>query len=340
MKKNIHTTISGSLPKPSWLAETGKLWGQWKLSGTELDQAKADAMKIVVSDQINAGISIITDGEQTRQHFVTTFIENLSGVDFKRKKTVRIRDRYDAAVPMVVDKINRKKSVFVNDVRLLRSLTSKPIKFTLPGPMTMIDTLYDDYYKSREKLAWRFAEVLNEEVKELVKAGVDIIQFDEPAFNVFFDEVHDWGVQTLERAIKNIRCKTAVHICYGYGIEANIKWKNSLGKEWRQYEKVFPLLSKSKIDQVSLECINSRVPMELISLLQKKDIMVGAIDVATNKIETPRQVANILKQALKYTSIKHLIGCTNCGMVTMPREIANAKLQALADGAALLSREL
>jgi 5-methyltetrahydropteroyltriglutamate--homocysteine methyltransferase len=340
MKKNIHTTISGSLPKPSWLAETGKLWGQWKLSSTELDQAKADAMKIVVSDQINAGISIITDGEQTRQHFVTTFIENLSGVDFKRKKTVRIRDRYDAAVPMVVDKINRKKSVFVKDVRLLRSLTSKPIKFTLPGPMTMIDTLYDDYYKSREKLAWRFAEVLNEEVKELVKAGVDIIQFDEPAFNVFFDEVHDWGVQTLERAIKNVRCTTAVHICYGYGIEANIKWKNSLGKEWRQYEKVFPLLSKSKIDQVSLECINSRVPMELISLLQKKDIMVGAIDVATNKIETPRQVANILKQALKYTSIKHLIGCTNCGMVTMPREIANAKLKALADGAALLSREL
>jgi len=340
MKKNIHTTISGSLPKPSWLAETGKLWGQWKLYGTELDQAKADAMKIVVSDQINAGISIITDGEQTRQHFVTTFIENLSGVDFKRKKTVRIRDRYDAAVPMVVDKINRKKSVFVNDVRLLRSLTSKPIKFTLPGPMTMIDTLYDDYYKSRGKLAWRFAEVLNEEVKELVKAGVDIIQFDEPAFNVFFDEVHDWGVQTLERAIKNVRCTTAVHICYGYGIEANIKWKNSLGKEWRQYEKVFPLLSKSKIDQVSLECINSRVPMELISLLQKKDIMVGAIDVATNKIETPRQVANILKQALKYTSIKHLIGSTNCGMVTMPREIANAKLKALADGAALLSREL
>ena len=338
--KKILTTISGSLPKPFWLAESGKLWGKWKLSGDELEIAKSDAMKIAVSDQLQAGITIITDGEQTREHFVTTFIENLSGVDFKKRKIMRIRDRYDASVPVVTNKILRNKSVFLNDAKLLRSLTKLPIKFTLPGPMTMVDTLYDDYYKSREKLAWRFAEVLNEEAKELAKAGVDIIQFDEPAFNVFFDEVKDWGIDTLERAAKNIKSKTAVHICYGYGIEANINWKNSLGKEWRQYENVFPLLSKSKINQVSLECINSRVPMELISLLRGKDILVGAIDVGTNKVETPKEVANVLKKALKYTTLKHLYASTNCGMVTFPRKIANAKLKALAEGANLLSKEL
>jgi len=338
--KKIPTTISGSLPKPFWLAESAKLWGKWKLKGKELELAKFDAMKIVVSDQLQAGISIITDGEQTREHFVTTFIEHLSGVDFKKRKIMRIRDRYDASVPVVTNKIVRKKSVFVNDAKLLRSLTKLPIKFTLPGPMTMVDTLYDDYYKSREKLAWRFAEVLNDEAKELSKAGVDIIQFDEPAFNVFFDEVKDWGIDTLERATKNIISKTAVHICYGYGIEANINWKNSLGKEWRQYENVFPLLSKSKINQISLECINSKVPMELISLLKGKDILVGAIDVGTNKVETPREVANVLKKALKYTNFKHLYASTNCGLVTFSREVANAKLKALVEGANLFSKEL
>jgi len=340
MSQRIKTAISGSLPKPAWLAEPEKLWAPWQLQGEALEQAKADAMRLAVDDQLRAGITVIGDGEQTRQHFVTTFIEHLSGVDFINRRTVRIRNRYDADVPVVIDKVVRTKSVFVEDAKRLRKLTKGPIKFTLPGPMTMIDTLFDDYYKSREKLAWAFAEILNQEALELAAAGIDIVQFDEPAFNVFFDEVRDWGVKTLERAAQGLSCKSAVHICYGYGIEANIKWKQGLGEEWRQYEHVFPLLANSTIDQVSLECQNSRVPMELIAMLKGKDVMVGAIDVATSTVETPEQVADVLRRALKYVDVKHIHGCTNCGLVTLPRDIAAAKLQALAAGADLLSKEL
>ncbi len=340
MTQPITTAIAGSLPKPAWLAQPEKLWAPWQLTGEALQQAKADAMRLAVDDQLRAGIGIIGDGEQTRQHFVTTFIEQLAGVDFLQRKTVRIRDRYDAEVPVVVGPVSRPRSVFVEDARRLRLLTGGPIKFTLPGPMTMIDTLYDGHYGSRAKLAWAFAEILNQEATELAAAGVDIVQFDEPAFNVFFDEVRDWGVGTLERAALDLPCKTAVHICYGYGIEANIQWKQGLGAEWRQYEQTFPLLAASRIDQVSLECQNSRVPMELIGLLDGKEVMVGAIDVATNRVESPEEVAATLRKALQWVQPQRLIGCTNCGMVPLPRAVARGKLQALAAGAAIVRAEL
>jgi len=310
------------------------------LQGDELKKGKKDAIKIAVDNQINSGLSIIGDGEQTRQHFVTTFIEHLTGVDFKNKKIVRIRNRYDASVPVVVSDIRREKSVFVDDAKYLRSLTKLPIKYTLPGPMTMVDTLYDEYYKSREKLAEKFAKVLNEEAKELENAGVDYIQFDEPAFNGFFDEVKDWGIKVLEKAASNLKSTTIVHICYGYGIDANINWKNSLGNEWRQYEHVFPLLAKSKIDQISLECQNSKVPMDLIALLKGKKVLVGAIDVATKIVETPEQVANILRKATKFAEPKNILGCTNCGLVTFSQEVANAKMRSLSLGADILNNEL
>ena len=340
MSNKILTTISGSLPKPNWLAEPEKLWSPWLLQGDDLKKGKKDAIKIAVDNQINSGLSIIGDGEQTRQHFVTTFIEHLTGVDFNNKKIVRIRNRYDASVPVVVSDIRREKSVFVDDAKYLRSLTKLPIKYTLPGPMTMVDTLYDEYYKSREKLAEKFAEVLNKEAKELEDVGVDYIQFDEPAFNVFFDEVKDWGIKVLEKAASNLKSTTIVHICYGYGIDANINWKNSLGNEWRQYEHVFPLLAKSKIDQISLECQNSKVPMDLIALLKGKKVLVGAIDVATKIVETPEQVANILRKATKFAEPKNILGCTNCGLVTFSQEVANAKMRSLSLGADILNNEL
>ena len=259
-------------------------------------------MRLALRDQENAGIDIVSDGEQTRRHFVTTFIENLDGVDFQRKKTMRIRDRYDAEVPVVVDAVARKKPVYVDDAKFLRAETKHKVKFTLPGPMTMVDTLYDDHYHSREKLAWEFAKILNDEARELAAAGVDVIQFDEPAFNVFFDEVREWGVKALERAAEGLTCKTAVHICYGYGIKANIEWKKTLGSEWRQYEETFPLIQASKIDQVSLECHNSKVPIELIGLLKGKDVLVGAIDVASDQVETAEEVAATIRKALNYVA--------------------------------------
>ena len=340
MKKLLPTSTAGSLPKPSWLAQPETLWSDWKLQGDELIEGKQDALSLSLHEQQQAGIDIVSDGEQSRQHFVTTFIEHLDGVDFAKRETVRIRDRYDASVPTVTGAVSRQKPVFVEDAKLLRRQTDQPIKWALPGPMTMIDTLYDAHYQSREKLAWEFAGILNQEARELEAAGVDIIQFDEPAFNVFFDEVNDWGIATLERAIEGLKCETAVHICYGYGIKANTDWKKTLGSEWRQYEEIFPKLQASNIDIISLECQNSRVPMELLELVRGKKVMVGAIDVATNVIETPEQVADTLRKALQYVDADKLCPCTNCGMAPLPRQVARGKLNALAAGADIVRREL
>ena len=333
------TSTAGSLPKPSWLAEPEQLWSPWKLTDSALVQGKQDALLVSLQQQLAAGIDIVSDGEQTRQHFVTTFIEHLDGVDFANRATVKIRNRYEASVPTVVGAVSRPQSVFAKDAKFLRQHTDKPIKWALPGPMTMIDTLSDQYYGSREKLAWEFAKILNQEAKELEAAGVDIIQFDEPAFNVFFDEVNDWGIAALERAIEGLKCDTAVHICYGYGIKANTDWKQTLGSEWRQYEAIFPKLQQSAIDMVSLECHNSRVPMELIELIRGKKVMVGAIDVATHQIETPEQVAETLHKALQFVDAKNLYPCTNCGMAPLPRHVAQGKLFALAQGAKLVRND-
>ena len=336
----LPTSTAGSLPKPVWLAEPEKLWSPWKLSDEQLDEGRQDALLVALQQQLHAGLDIISDGEQTRQHFVTTFIEHLAGVDFAKRETVRIRNRYDASVPTVVGAVSRPKPVFVEDAKFLRQHTDKPIKWALPGPMTMIDTLYDAHYKSREKLAWEFAKILNEEALELQAAGVDIIQFDEPAFNVFFDDVNDWGIAALERAAEGLTCETAVHICYGYGIQANTDWKKTLGSEWRQYEEFFPKLQQSKIDIVSLECQNSHVPMDLIELIRGKKVMVGAIDVATNEIETPEQVADTLRKALQFVDADKLYPSTNCGMAPLSRRVANQKMSALAQGAAIVRQEL
>ena len=340
MNALLPTSIVGSLPKPSWLAKPETLWSPWELDGAALVEGKQDALRIAVQEQTLRGIDIVSDGEQTRQHFVTTFIEHLTGVDFEQRETVRIRDRYDASVPTVVGAVSREKPVFVEDAAFLRTQTDRPIKWALPGPMTMIDTLADRHYRSREKLAWEFATILNEEARELEEAGVDIIQFDEPAFNVFFDEVEDWGVAALERAAEGLKAETVVHICYGYGIKANTDWKATLGAEWRQYERTFPLLQRSSIDIVSLECQHSHVPIDLMDLLRGKKVMVGAIDVASEVIETPDEVADVLRTALQFVDADKLVASTNCGMAPMPRDVALAKMSALSAGAEIVRGEL
>ncbi|MGO1254995.1 methionine synthase [Microbacterium gubbeenense] len=336
----LPTSIVGSLPKPSWLAQPEILWSPWKLEGDDLVEGKQDALRVAVQEQRRRGIDIVSDGEQTRQHFVTTFIEHLSGVDFEKRETVRIRDRYDASVPTVVGAVSRERPVFVENATFLRQQTDQPIKWALPGPMTMIDTLYDSHYKSREKLAWEFATILNQEARDLEAAGVDIIQFDEPAFNVYFDEMHDWGIAALERAAEGLRAETAVHICYGYGIAANNDWKASLGSEWRQYEKSFPLLQQSAIDIVSLESHHSHVPMDLIELIRGKKVMLGAIDVASETIETPEEVADTLRKALAFVDADKLVPSTNCGMAPLSRDVALGKLSALSAGSSIVRKEL
>ena len=340
MNTLIPTCIAGSLPKPIWLAEPETLWSPWKLANKALEQGKQDALKLALHDQKNAGLDIICDGEQTRQHFVTTFIEQLNGVDCENKKTMRIRNRYDAQVPVIVGPISLSHSVFEKDALFLRSQTDAPIKWALPGPLTMVDTLCDEYYGCKKTLANEFAKILNKEARALEAAGINVIQFDEPAFNVFPDEVNEWGVDALETAIDGLTCKTAVHICYGYGIKANNDWKKSLGSQWRQYELIFPRIKASNIIAVSLECHNSHVPLSLISLLEGKEIMVGAIDVSNDRIESPEEVAETLRQALAYVAPDKLIACTNCGMAPMAADVARKKLAALTAGARIIRDEL
>jgi 5-methyltetrahydropteroyltriglutamate--homocysteine methyltransferase len=328
------TTLAGSLPKPAWLAETQTLWPKWRAEGDALRVAKRDATLLWLKEQEDAGLDIVTDGEQSRQHFVHGFLEAVEGIDFEHKVKMGIRDnRYDAMVPQVVGPIRLKGRVHAFEARLARAHTTRKLKFTLPGPMTIVDTVADAHYGSREDLAMAFAALLNEEARALQDDGVDVVQFDEPAYNVFMQHVPTWGIASLHRAIEGLTCTTAVHICYGYGIQANRDWKASLGEEWRQYETVFPALAASRIDQVSLECANSRVPDSLLALLRGKDVMVGVIDVASDTVETPEQVADTIGRALRYLPAERIFPCTNCGMAPMDRDVATAKLRALVDGA-------
>ncbi len=331
----FETTIAGSLPKPFWLSETNKLWPQWKASGAELASAKRDATLLWLKAQEDAGIDIVSDGEQSRQHFVHGFLEFVDGIDREHKVKMGIRNnRYDAMVPKVVGKLTLKGRAHP-EAKYARAHTKKKLKFTLPGPMTIADTVADAHYGDRVKMALAFADLLNAEARALEADGVDVIQFDEPAFNAFTKEAGTWGIEGLHRAIDGLKCTTAVHICYGYGIQQNIDWKKSLGGEWRQYEEFFPALAKSRVQQVSLECAHSRVPPDLMRLLTGKDVLVGVIDVASDTVETPEDVAATIATAMKFVPKERIFPCTNCGMAPMDRDIAVAKLQALTAGAAI-----
>jgi 5-methyltetrahydropteroyltriglutamate--homocysteine methyltransferase len=330
------TTIAGSLPKPAWLAAPNRLWAPWRLEGDELNEAKDDATLLALKVQEDAGIDIVADGEQARQHFVHGFLEAVEGIDFERRVEMGIRNnRYKAMCPTVIGPLRLRSRVHAREARLARAHTTRQLKFTLPGPMTIVDTVADAHYGDRVKMALAFAALLNDEARGLAADGVDVIQFDEPAFNVYMDEAADWGITALHRAIDGLSVTSAVHICYGYGIPANIAWKAALGAEWRQYEKFFPALAQSRIDQVSVECINSHVPMRVLELLDGKDVLIGVIDVATDMIETPEEVAAVIVQVTDHVPKEKIIACTNCGMAPMHREVAEKKLEALARGAAL-----
>jgi 5-methyltetrahydropteroyltriglutamate--homocysteine methyltransferase len=337
----FEATVAGSLPKPAWLAEPNKLWPQWRASGEELAAAKADATLLALKQQEDAGIAIVSDGEQSRQHFVHGFLERVEGIDFEHKVEMGIRkDRYKAMVPTVVGELRLRGRVHAAEARLARAHTKRKLKFTLPGPMTIIDTIADRHYGDKVKMAMAFAALLNEEARALQADGVDTIQFDEPAFNVYMDEVKDWGIEALHRAAEGLTCTTAVHICYGYGIKANLDWKATLGGEWRQYEAIFPALAASRIRQVSVECRNARVPVNLLALLAGKDVLLGVIDVASDTVETPEDVVATIASALPHVPKERIFPCTNCGMAPMRRDIAVAKLNALGAGAALARERL
>jgi 5-methyltetrahydropteroyltriglutamate--homocysteine methyltransferase len=335
------TTIAGSLPKPEWLAEPNMLWAPWKSKGEELARAKRDATVLALKLQEDSGIDIVTEGEQARQHFVHGFLERIEGIDFAHKVEMGIRnDRYKAMVPQVVAPLRLTGRVHADEARVARAHTTRKLKFTLPGPMTIIDTIADRYYGDRIKMAFAFAELLNQEAKALAADGIDIVQFDEPAFNVYMDEVNDWGIKALERAAEGLTCATAVHICYGYGIKANTDWKQTLGNQWRQYEEIFPAIDKSSIQQVAIECRNSKVPLELLALLLGKVVQAGVIDVASDVIESAEDVVKVIDDVSKFVPTRNIVATTNCGMAPMRRDVAEAKLVALGAGAKLARQRL
>jgi len=335
------TTIAGSLPKPEWLAEPNMLWAPWKAKGDELARAKRDATMLALKVQEDAGIDLLTEGEQARQHFVHGFLEKVDGIDFAHKVEMGIRkDRYKAMVPQVVAALKLKGRVHADEARVARAHTTRKLKFTLPGPMTIIDTLADSHYGDRVKMAFAFAELLNEEARALEADGINMIQFDEPAFNVFIDEVPVWGIKALERAAQGLKCETAVHICYGYGIKANVDWKETMGSEWRQYEEIFPAIAESSIQQVAIECRNSKVPLDLLALLKGKKIQAGVIDVASDTVETAEDVVKVIEAVSKFVPLSDIVATTNCGMAPMRRDIAEAKLMALGAGAKLARQKL
>ena len=335
------TTVAGSLPKPSWLAEPDKLWPQWRLSGADLAAGKLDATLLAIKLQEDSGIDVVTDGEQSRQHFVHGFLEFVDGIDFAHKVEMGIRnDRYKAMVPTVTGALKLKGRVHGTEARHARAHTARKLKITMPGPMTIVDTVADRHYGDRVQMALAFADLLNAEARALERDGVDTIQFDEPAFNVYMDEVKSWGIEALHRAIDGLQCTTAVHICYGYGIKANIDWKATLGGEWRQYEAIFPALAASRIGEVAVECIHSKVPLNLLSLLKGKNVQIGVIDVASDAVETPEEIAATIEAAIQHVPRERIIAGTNCGMAPMRRDIAVAKLEALGKGAALARKRL
>jgi 5-methyltetrahydropteroyltriglutamate--homocysteine methyltransferase len=338
----LDTTITGSLPKPSWLATPKMLWAPWAIESEDaLAEAKRDAVLVALKEQETAGIDIVTDGEQSRQHFVHGFLEQIDGIDFSRRVRMGIRaNRYTAELPRVVGAIGRRRPIHADEVRFARAHTTRRLKLTIPGPMTIVDTVADEHYRDRSRLALAFARLINQEARELVPLGLDVLQLDEPAFNVYLEDVRAWGIDALEMAIDGLGCTTAVHICYGYGIPANVEWKRTLGDEWRQYESTFPLLAASAVGQVSVECAGSRVPIGVLDLLGEKDVLVGMIDVATDRVETPEEVAELITRTIPFVPPERLFPCTNCGMVPLGRDVARGKLHALAAGAALARQSL
>ena len=338
MSKKLSATTTGSLPKPKWLAESKKLWPKWKIKEEDLWEGQKKSVLQWIHAQESAGLDIISEGEQFRIHFVHGFLQKIKGISWDQKTKMGIRNnRYTVEVPTVTEAIVRPEIIHLKEAEFLRKNTKKKTKFTLPGPMTICDTIANNYYQSREEMAFAFAAILNTEAKALETAGIDIIQFDEPAFNSFNQETIDWGVKALEAAIEGLQCKTAVHVCYGYGIQENIQWKQTLGNQWMEYKTIFPSINDSNINQVSIEFSESNVSPDLMLLLPDKEIMVGVVSVVSDIIETAEDVKNNILSALNFVDRERLIPSSNCGMAPLSEEIAITKIKALGAGTQLIN---
>jgi 5-methyltetrahydropteroyltriglutamate--homocysteine methyltransferase len=342
-ENKVRATIVGSLPRPAWLGAPGEMFSAWRLEGATLDEGKEDAVNLWVSAQARAGLDVVTDGEQRRRHYIWGFFEGIDGIDTinlgrRAQRAQRYHNEISAA--RLIGGPEWRGPVFLDALRATLAMTNKPVKVTLPGPMTIVDSLVDTVGgRTEEQLALRFAQLLNQEALLLADAGASVIQFDEPCFNVYVDKVKDWGIAALERAARGVTAKKAVHICYGYGTPDVKRWK-SANTDWSHYEHTLPLLAASSIDQVSIETAASGVDLSVVSALRGKDVLLGVVDTGNETVETADIVAERLHAALRYTDPGHLFACTDCGMMPLSRSAALGKLHALAVGAAQVNATL
>ena len=339
----LETQIVGSLPKPAWLAEPNTLRAPWRLTGDALSAAQDDAVRLAILDQEEAGLDVVTDGEERRRHYIWGFLDGLTGIDTERtglKQTRGGRYAETTEVARIIGPVERRAPVLLDAVRKARALTSRTLKVTVPGPMTIVDSVADEHYGSDNKtLAMHFASIINAEARDLAAAGADIIQFDEPCFNVYLDEVQAWGIEALERCMDGVSARKGVHICYGYGTASVLAWKTK-NTDWGHYGVTLPLLARSSVDMVSVETAASGVDVAVLGELKGKDVLVGVIDVGTEEVETPELVADRIRRALPHVPAGHLKPCTDCGLVPRSREAARGKMRALAAGAAIVRAEL
>ena len=334
------TTLVGSYPQPDWLIDRQKLAGRfpprvrakelWRVPPAYLAEAQDDATLLAIRAQEQAGLDIITDGEIRRESYSNRFATALEGLDIDNPGTALDRSGHPNPVPRIVGKIRRKHAVEVDDLRFLKRHTSRKTKITLPGPFTMSQQAQNDYYKSAEEAAMDYAVAVNEEIRDLFAAGADIVQVDEPYMQARPDKAREYGLKALNRALQGISGTTAVHICFGY---AAIIHERPTGYSF------LAELAGSPVQQVSIETAQSNLDTAVLAKLPGKKIVVGCIDLSDMTVETPQRVADRLRRALKYVKPQDVIVAPDCGMKYLPREVADAKMRAMVEGAKLVRAE-
>jgi 5-methyltetrahydropteroyltriglutamate--homocysteine methyltransferase len=336
----LPTTVVGSYPQPGWLIDRAELGSKvprvrapeiWRIPQPHLEEAQDDATLLAIRDMERAGIDIITDGEMRRESYSNRFATALEGIDIEHPGTTINRSGAPIPVPRVAGPIRRRAAVEVRDVVFLKNNTSKQIKITLPGPFTMAQQAQDDYYKDEEALALAFAAVVNEELRDLKAAGADVVQIDEPWLQARPERAARYGVKAINRALEGIPGTTVVHLCFGYA--AAVKDKPT-GYSF------LPQLEATRASQISIEAAQPRLDLGVLKELGSKTVMVGVIDLGTDTIESPHDVANRIRAALKHVPPERLVAAPDCGMKYLARDTAFGKLKALAAGAALVRREL
>ena len=338
----LPTTLVGSYPQPEWLIDRKRLAEivpprarareLWRMEGALLDEAQDDATILAIRDQERAGIDVVTDGEMRRESYSNRFATALDGMDSDNPAQVPARTpgRYQI-VPRVVGKLKRARPVQVRDVAFMRAQTDRPIRITIPGPFTMTQQLFDEYYKDEGALAMDCAAALNEEIKDLFAAGADVVQLDEPFLQAQPDKARQFGLQAIDRAVQGVTSTTALHLCFGYAARVTSKPSGY---------SFLPELEGCKIDQISVETAQPKLDCAVLARLPSKHIILGVLDLGDMMVETAETVAARIRKALPYVSPGRLILAPDCGMKYLPRDIAFGKMKAMAEGAAIVRREI